>query len=34
MDISRMHGIDDCRISKRMEKYRKAYDYLMKEEQQ
>lgn len=34
MDISRMHGIDDGRISKRMEKYRKAYDYLMKEEQQ
>lgn len=34
MDISRMHGIDDGRISKRMEKYRKAYDYLMKEERQ
>ena len=33
MDISRMNGVDDGGIDRRMKKYHKAYDYIMEVEQ-
>jgi (p)ppGpp synthase/HD superfamily hydrolase len=33
MDLSRMNGVDDGGIDRRMKKYHRAYDYLMEVEQ-